>query len=77
MNNYALICLLSISIMCTTSIVDINECFEAALGSTNLCESDPNSQCVNSEGSFECVCVPGYILNENRTCERKHMHAYI
>ena len=53
------------------NIIDIDECFEAALLSTNLCESDPNSQCVNSAGTFECVCVSGYTRNENGTCESK------
>ena len=52
--------------------LDIDECFEAALEGTNLCESDPNSECVNNEGSFMCVCVLGYFLNENQTCESKY-----
>ena len=52
-------------------VADIDECFEAALTSTNLCESDPNSQCVNNKGSFECVCVPGYIRSESGACESK------
>ena len=51
--------------------IDIDDCFEAALESSNLCESDPNSQCVNRAGSFECVCVPGYSLNANNTCQSK------
>ena len=63
--------MLNLVVMKFLCILDIDECFEAALESTNLCESNPNSQCVNREGSFECVCVPGYIHNESGTCQRK------
>ena len=57
--------------------IDIDECFEAAIESLNLCESDPNSQCVNNEGTFNCTCVSGYILNENGTCESKFIHKHV
>lgn len=52
-------------------ILDIDECLEAAIAAKDLCESDKNSQCLNTEGSFECVCVPGY-EKLNETCARKH-----
>ena len=54
--------------------VDIDECFEAAFEPLILiCDSGQNVQCVNTNGSFECVCVPGYKLGENGTCERKQL----
>ncbi len=49
---------------------DINECFQAALILTDLCENDPNSQCINTEGSFTCTCAPGYTL-QNESCQRE------
>lgn len=49
---------------------DIDECLEAALVSNNLCETDKNTQCVNSEGSYTCKCVSGY-TRENGTCQSK------
>ena len=51
-------------------MADIDECFEAALMSTDLCAHDKNTQCMNLEGSYECTCVPGY-SRENGTCQSK------
>jgi hypothetical protein len=42
----------------------------AALNATDLCEGVDNSQCVNTEGSYDCTCVPGYTL-VNGSCERE------
>ena len=56
-----------IMVLCNI-IVDIDECLEAALSSVDLC--DQNSQCVNSDGSFSCICVPGY-EEINGTCSRE------
>ena len=36
--------------------------------STDLCQDDENSQCVNLVGSYECVCAPGY-ERVNGTCQ--------
>ena len=49
---------------------DIDECFAAAANFENLCESDPNTRCVNTEGSFQCLCVPGYFRNNSGMCIR-------
>ena len=48
--------------------VDIDECFEAALGDVELCGS--TGQCVNSDGSYECVCATGSTLKSG-ICQRK------
>ena len=55
-------------IIACSLLTDINECFEAALKDEELCER--NSQCINTEGSFDCVCVSGFVL-VNDTCQRK------
>ena len=49
---------------------DIDECFQAAMIALSICENDINTQCVNTEGSFNCTCVPGY-HRINGICERK------
>ena len=38
------------------SNTDVDECTNE-----NIC--DVNAQCVNTEGSYECVCNPGYSGN--------------
>lgn len=54
-------------------IVDIDECLDAALENSVIC-SQPNTQCLNTYGSFDCICVNGYELKDGE-CERK-LHAY-
>ena len=41
---------------------DIDECEE------ELNNCDKNSNCVNSVGSHECQCKPGYVKNERHKC---------
>lgn len=43
---------------------DINECFVPAFES-NLCV---NAQCINTNGSFKCVCHPGFISDRRNNC---------
>lgn len=38
-------------------------------GSSVICTQE-NTQCMNTEGSFECVCVGGYELVDGQ-CQRK------
>lgn len=40
---------------------DINECAD-----TTLCGT--NKECVNSDGSYICRCITGYIMNSNSVC---------
>ena len=60
----------SLSLSLSDLSIDINECLAAALESANLCESNQNTQCVNNDGSYDCVCVPGY-NRVNGSCHRK------
>ena len=41
--------------------LDVNECDIANAGCQQLC--------INSDGSYDCVCFEGYAFNENMTCE--------
>ena len=47
---------------------DVNECLEAVANQRDICPA--NTVCVNTIGSFQCVCVPGYELVDG-TCQRK------
>ena len=46
---------------------DVDECLEAVANQRDLCPA--NTVCVNTIGSFQCVCVPGYELVDG-TCQR-------
>lgn len=52
------------------SFSDIDDCLVAALMNTDLCENDENTQCVNLDGSYKCICAPGFD-RENGTCQRE------
>ena len=47
---------------------DVDECLEAVANQRDICPA--NTACVNTIGSFQCVCVPGYELVDG-TCQRK------
>lgn len=47
--------------MLRTSHVDIDECKDIDNG-TNPCH---NGTCKNTEGSYDCFCPPGYILDSS------------
>ena len=49
------------------SLSDIDDCLAAALMNSDLCENDTNTQCVNLDGSYECVCAFGF-ERVNGTC---------
>lgn len=42
---------------------DIDECLN-----DKMCNSMLNSRCSNFPGGFECVCLDGFILDENKAC---------
>lgn len=70
-------CFVSVTRFCSTSVLlclfsDIDECLEAARSSVNLCQLDENTVCVNLEGSYECVCVSGY-MNISGICQRQSL----
>ena len=46
----------------------------AALASLVVCTGE-DTQCVNTYGSFECVCVPGYRLMDGN-CQRKETELF-
>jgi hypothetical protein len=51
---------------------DIDECFE---GDTEACF---NGNCINTQGSFECECEPGFVLdNTGRVCLGKYENQYL
>lgn len=46
-------------------ILDINECEQPGL-------CDPHGECLNTDGSFHCVCEQGFSISaDGRTCEGK------
>ena len=44
--------------------IDINECTEGT--------HDCSQTCVNTEGSFECTCLTGYMLQGRTLCEGEY-----
>ena len=51
----------------TNSLIDIDECLEM----TDNCSK--NADCMNTVGSFECVCKPGF-TGDGVTCDGKKAH---
>lgn len=50
------------------SIPDINECERPGL-------CGPHGECLNTDGSFHCVCEQGFSISaDGRTCEGKMSH---
>ena len=46
-----------------TYIADINECIKV-----DLIECDPNAYCVNTRGSYTCVCGSGF-TGDDKKCD--------
>ena len=70
-NNNDLRCRQIIMLVILFSLIttDVDECFVAALESSVICVQ-LYTQCVNTDGSFECVCVDGYEPVDGE-CKRK------
>ena len=52
--------------------VDLNEC-TVDTAQAEKCEETEHAHCVDMEGSYKCVCDPGYtITNSNITCAGAH-----
>lgn len=47
----------------TTCSDDTNECLNG------MADCTLNSTCYNNDGSFKCICDPGFMMNANGTCE--------
>ena len=43
---------------------DIDECID-----DGVCSLKQNTECMNSIGSYDCVCKPGYNETEGGNCE--------
>ena len=55
------------------SHIDVDECSE----NKTLCSNEVE-YCVNTLGSYMCVCVTGYSMNANGTCEGNiYIYIYI
>ena len=55
------------------SHTDINECIE----NKTLCSNEVEN-CANTLGSYMCICVTGYSMSSNGTCEgNTHTHICI
>ena len=51
----------------TTCDLDVNECLNKT-----ICDDVPNSKCYNLDGSYDCVCDPGYRKDlTTRLCHSK------
>ena len=59
-------------------ISDVDEC---TFG-THDCDKSSHAKCINTEGSFKCECIPGYIgdgkschiISKEEWCKSYHMH---
>ncbi|KAG9344602.1 hypothetical protein JZ751_011274 [Albula glossodonta] len=50
------------SVLCAALVgLDVNECSELN-NQMSLCK---NAKCINTQGSYKCVCFPGFVQSEH------------
>ena len=55
-----------------TCVEDVNECTD----NLTICNTIPNSQCSNMNGSYECNCDTGYEKLTNGNCQGRLLLHY-
>ena len=63
--------------MCSIVLIDINECETGNNDCAQHCDN-AESECVNTDGSYECRCANGYRNSSTSPCsDSKSMHISI
>lgn len=59
-NVFYLCSTLKLHVFCCPLLADVNECNELN-NRMSLCK---NAKCINTEGSYKCLCLPGYVPSD-------------